>query len=107
MTRRQVVTTRRADEDIDGAIDHYLGEGAEDAGLGFIDALADARNLLAEHPHIGSARLTAEIGLPDLRTFALPRYPYILSTAEDAGFVRIIRVLHTSRDIPAELLDER
>lgn len=107
MTRRQVVTTRRADEDIDGAIDHYLGEGAEDAALDFIDALADARHLLAEHPHVGSARLTAEIGLPDLRTFALPRYPYILVTSEDAGFVRIIRVLHTSRDIPAALLDER
>ncbi len=107
MTRRQVVTTRRADEDIHGAIDHHLSEGADEAALGFIDALADARNLLAEHPHIGSARLTAEIGLPDLRTFALPRSPYLLFTAEDAGFVRIMRVLHSSRDIPAELLDER
>jgi len=107
MTRRKVVTTRRADEDIDGAIDHYLGQGADEAALGFIDALADARHLLAEHPHIGSARLTAETGLPELRTFALPRYPYILFTAEAAGVVRIIRVLHRSRDIPAELLDER
>lgn len=107
MSRRQVVTTRRADQDIDGAIDHYLGEGAEDAALGFIDALADARNLLAEHPHIGSAGLTAEIGLPDLRSFALPQCPHILITTEEASIVRIIRVLHTSRDIPAELLDER
>lgn len=107
MTRRQVVTTGRADEDVENAIDHYLGEGAEDAALGFIDALADARDLLAEHPHIGSARLTAEIGLPELRTFALPRYPYIVFTAEEAGIVRIVRVLHTSRDIPAELLGER
>ena len=107
MTRRQVVTTRRADEDIDGAIDHYLGQGADEAVLGFIDVLADARHLLAEHPHISPARLTAEIGLPDLRTFALPRHPYILFTAEDAGSVRIIRVLHSSRNIPAELLDER
>lgn len=107
MTRRQVVTTRRADQDIDGAIDHYLGQGFDEAALGFIDALAHARHLLAEHPHIGSARLTAEIGLPELRSFALPQYPYMLFTAEDAGFVRIIRVLHTNRDIPAELLDER
>ncbi len=107
MTRRQVVTTRRADRDIDGAIDHYLGQSADEAALGFIDALADARHLLAEHPHIGSARLTAEIGLPDLRTFAPPRCPYILVIAEGAGFVRIIGVVHTSRDIPAELLDER
>ncbi len=106
MTRRRIVSTVRADEDVERAIDHYLGEGADRAAIGFIDALVEARALLAEHPAIGSTRLTAEIGLPELRTLALQRYPYLLVTSDEADAVRIVRVLHTSRDIPAELRDE-
>ncbi len=100
---RRVVPTARAREDVERAIDHYASEGADLAALGFIDALADAHALLADHPSIGSTRLTAEIGLPEFRTLALQRYPYLLVTADEADAVRIIRVLHTSRDIPAEL----
>jgi toxin ParE1/3/4 len=103
VTRRRVVTTRRADEDVDGALAHYLGEGAADAAFGFVDALEDAKGLLRDHPSIGSPRFAIETGIPELRGLSLQRFPYVVFYTDDPDAVRIHRVLHMSRDIPAEL----
>ena len=100
---RPVVTTRRADEDIAAAVEHYAGEGAIDAALDLIDAFADATRILVEHPSIGSPALAVATGIAELRSFALARFPYALVYTDDADAVRVHRVLHTSRDIPAEL----
>lgn len=103
MTRRRVVTTRRADEDIDNALAHYLEEDAADAALRFVDALTKAKDLLAEHPSIGSPRFAIETGIPELRGLSLQSFPYVAFYTDDPDGVRIHRVLHTSRDIPVEL----
>ena len=39
MTAKPVVPRELANRDIDDAISYYLGEGAEQAAFGFIDAL--------------------------------------------------------------------
>ncbi|VXA99136.1 hypothetical protein [Frigoribacterium sp. 9N] len=36
------MTSRRADHDIESAVDHYLDEGAHAAALDFVDAIDDA-----------------------------------------------------------------
>lgn len=102
MTRRRVGTTRRADEDIDNALAHYL-EDAADAALRFVDALTKARELLAEHPSIGSPRFAIETGISELRGLSLQSFPYVAFYTDDPDGVRIHRFLHTSRDIPVEL----
>ncbi len=102
---RSVVVSRRAHHDIESAIDYYVGEDAIDAALGLVDAIEDARHLLSRHPHIGSTRFAGELGIPELRSLALPRYPYIVFYTDDGGVVRIHRVLHTRRDLPAEFSD--
>ncbi|MFZ4893722.1 type II toxin-antitoxin system RelE/ParE family toxin [Plantibacter sp. Mn2098] len=101
-----VRTTRRADEDILDAVAHYVEEGAEDAALRLVDALENAKELLGAHPSLGSPRLAIEIGMPDLRSLTLQRFPYAVLYTESADVVRILRVLHTRRDIPVELAEE-
>lgn len=103
MTARRVVSTRRADEDIAQALDADLGADAREAASELIRALRDARDLLSVHPPLGSARHAAETGILELRSLALRRFPFILFYTDDADAVRIHRVLHTSRDLPAEL----
>lgn len=105
MSRRRVVTTRRADTDIAAAIDYYANTGAGDAALGFVDALEDATGLLRAHSSIGSPRLEVITGIDGLRGLTLQRYPYVLVDTDDTDAIRIHRVLHTSRDLPAELAD--
>lgn len=101
MTRR-VVTTLRADLDVESAVDQYLGEGAHDAALGFVDALDDARSLVAAHPSLGSSRFAIETGIDGLRSFGLRRDPFVLLYTDDSDAVRVHRVVHTSRDVPAQ-----
>lgn len=100
---RRVVTTRRADEDIEAAVAYFVAAGATVAALGFVDALADARELLGEHPSIGSPRFAIETGIPELRGLALRRFPFVVLYTDDIDAVRVHRVLHTSRDLPTEL----
>lgn len=102
MTRR-VVTTIRADDDIRDAIAHYIGDGAHEAALRFVDGLEVAMNLIGELPSIGKSRYGVELSIPELRDIALQRFPYVVFYTDDADAVRVHRVLHTSRDIPAEL----
>jgi toxin ParE1/3/4 len=103
---RRVVTTRRADEDIAAAVEHYIGQGASAAALAFVDALEDAKVLIGEHPHLGSTRLGSEVGIPEMRSVPLRRFPYLAFFTSDADAVRVHRVLHTARDIPSELLGD-
>ena len=105
MTTRRVLTTRRADEDIEAALETYLTSSSEDVALAFIDAVEAAQQLMAEFPQLGSARLAAEVGIPALRSIALRQFPYLVFYTEDPDAVRIHRMLHSSRDIPATLLD--
>lgn len=105
MTSLPLVTTRRADEDLDGAITHYLGEAGTQVTLDFIDDVQNAMSRLAAHPSLGSARFELVTEIPDIRAFALLRYPYVVIYTDDPDAVRVHRVLHTKRDIAAVLAD--
>lgn len=64
-----------------------------------------AVTLIAEFPQSGSPRLGAEVGLTAVRTIPTRGFPYLLAYSDDTDPLRVHRVLHTSRDIPAELGD--
>ncbi len=105
MTPRRVVTTQQADADINTAVNQYLHQSASEAALDFVDALEEAKVLLSEHPHLGSTRFAVETNIPEIRALALRRFPYIVFYTAHPASVRIHRVLHTVRDIPARFLD--
>lgn len=86
---------------MDEAVEHYLAEGAEQAALGFIDALERACGHIGRHPATGSPRYAHELDLPGLRVWPLKRYPHLVFYVERKDRIDVWRVLHGQRDIPA------
>ncbi|OMQ46716.1 type II toxin-antitoxin system RelE/ParE family toxin [Ensifer sp. 1H6] len=100
MNNKPIIPRELARSDVDAAVDYYAREAAIDVTLGFIDALQAAYDLIASHPESGSLRYSYELGLPDLRSVSLKRYPYLVFYHEQAGCIDVWRVLHAKRDIP-------
>lgn len=101
MKAKPVVPREQANRDVDDGIAWYLGEGAEHAALGFIDALERAYAHIGRHPGTGSTRYAHELDLPGLRAWPLPRYPHWVFYVERPDHIDVWRVLHGQRDIPA------
>lgn len=107
MTPGHIRTSRRADEDIETAVDHYLREAQAGSSTAFIDDLEAVFDLVTAHPSIGSTRFAVETGIPELRSLALRRFPHIVFYIESDGIIRVARVLHARRDLPTALgIDE-
>src|SRR5262249_8555384 len=101
MSIKPVVPRDRANRDVDDAVSTYLNEHAEAAALGLVDALEDAYALLSGHPAIGAPRYEHERDIPGLRSWPLPRFPYVIFYIEQEDHIEVWRVLHGRRDIPA------
>lgn len=101
MSVKPVIPRALASRDVDQAIDHYLDEGGERVGLGFIDALERAYRHIARHPASGAPRYAQELDLPGLRAWPLKRYPYLVFYVERDDHIDVWRVFHSQRDLPA------
>lgn len=101
MKSKPVIPRVLACRDVDEAIGYYLDEGADEAALGFVDALEQAYTHISRHPGTGSPRYAHELNLPGLRTWPLTRYPYLVFYVEWTDHIDVWRVLHGQRDIPA------
>ncbi len=101
MTGKPVIPRQQASRDIEEAVDHYLSDAGEKTALGFVDALERAYRHIARHPATGSPRYAHELSLPDLRSWPLRRYPYLVFYMECDDHVDVWRVLQSERDIPA------
>jgi len=94
-----------AQDDVEQSIAHYLEQDAEAVALGFVDALERAYAHISKHPATGSPRYAHELSIPELRSWPLNRYPYMIFYVEHAHHIDIWRVLHMKRDIPARMVD--
>lgn len=103
MRAKPVIPRASARQDVDEAISFYLSEQAEQAALGFIDALEQAYDYIGRNPATGSPRYAHELDLPGLRGWPLKRYPHIVFYLERDDHIDVWRVLHGARDIPAWL----
>ena len=101
MKSKVVIPRELAKRDVEEAIDHYLSEDAEQAALGFIDALEQAYTHISRHPASGSPRYAHELNLPGLRFWPLAHYPHLVFYIERGDHIDVWRVLHGQRDIPA------
>lgn len=98
---KPVIPRAQAHRDVDDAIAYYLSEDAEQAALGWIDALEQAYAHIGRHPATGSPRYAHALGIPGLRSWPLGRYPHVVFYVERADHIDVWRVLHGRRDIPA------
>lgn len=103
MSAKPIIPRTRAEQDIDEAITHYLDEQAPRAASGFVDALEAAYRHIARHPASGSSRYAHELDLPDLRSWPLSRYPFLVFYVECPQHIDVWRVLHTRRNLPVWL----
>jgi toxin ParE1/3/4 len=94
-----------AADDIERAVDHYLDEAGADVAARFVDALERALGRLARHPQLGSLRFAYDLGIPDLRSWPVHRFPYLIFYVEHDDRLDVWRVLHDRRDVPATLAE--
>lgn len=105
MSPKLVVPRALANRDVEDAIAYYLKEDAQQAALAFVDALEDAYGILGRQPAIGTSRYAIELEMPGLRSWTLPRFPYVIFYIEREDHIDVWRVLHGRRDIPTLIED--
>jgi toxin ParE1/3/4 len=102
---KPVVRRRKADEDVDSAVE-YLLINAPEYALAFVDSLQQAVEYIQKHPKSGPPRYAHELDIPGLRFWLSKRFPYMVFYMELSNTIEIWRVLHTHQDIPDTLRDE-
>ena len=70
-----------------------------------MDALERAYSHIAKHTATGSPRYAHELDIPELRSWPLHKYPYLVFYVEQADHIDVWRVLHMKRDIPVWMID--
>ena len=100
MKPKPIVARAQANLDIEEIIAYYLGESAQQAALGFIDALEKAYAHIARSPATGSLRYAYALNLPALRFWPLTHYPHLVFYREQPDHIDVWRVLHSKRYIP-------
>ena len=97
----------RAEAQITAAIQYYaVTMQAPTAAKGFVDELQRAYELIKRNPDAGSPRLEAELGMPGLRSWKLPRYPYLIVYFRHPDAVDVVDVPHTRTNYVAALIDQ-
>lgn len=105
MASSPVALRAQAVDDVERIVDHYLDEAGESLALKFVDALERATIRIGRVPLIGTLRFSYEVGIPDLRAWPIGRFPYLIFYVAGADRVDVWRVLHSRRDLPAELTE--
>lgn len=103
MTQKRVVRRRRADDDIESAVSYYLTEAGIEVATGFLRRLEATLVKIAQQPAAGSPRYGHELQISDLRQWPIKQFPYFIFYAERERHIEIVRVLHSSRDIPSSI----
>ena len=95
----------RAAADIVLISDYYQIKAGSPMSARFAQAMKSCVSYIAQNPSAGSPRLAERMRMPTLRIWPVTGFPYIALYVADAQDHRVIRVLHTSRDIPSSLRD--
>lgn len=106
MTAKSVIPRAQAEQDVNDALEFYLGAAGQKIALGFVDALERAYQLIGARPGIGSNRYAHELDLPGLRSWPLRGYPYLVFYMSREDYVDVWRVLHAANDIPSWMAEE-
>lgn len=100
MSSKAIIPRELARRDVEAAVDYYSREAGLEVALGFVDALQAVYDQIAHHSGSGSLRYAYELGITDLRSIPLQRYPYLVFYRDQSTHIDVWRVLHAKRDIP-------
>lgn len=100
---RQFSVSAAAAADFSEALDHYLETASDDVAIRFADAWDSVAVLLKEHPFAGSHRASSAFGIDGLRSIPLTSFPYVVFYTVTDDRLRIVGLLHSSRDLSKKL----
>lgn len=103
MTDKQLVLLPLAEQDIDEGVAYYVTQGGRTLAQRWTEALKMGLRHVARHSGSGSQRYADMLGLPGLRFWRVPLFPYLIFYVERADQIDVWRVLHDHRDLPAWL----
>ncbi len=90
------ILTPRARQELARAVT-WIAKDNQDAAKGLNDTVLDAAQMIGRKPTVGAHRL--HLAGPRYRFWSLPRYRYLLVYTDATEPPRILRLLHTSRDL--------
>jgi len=93
---------RTALADLRDAHAYYLRTAPHVADDFLVQAM-EAQRSIESHPGAGSARYGQLLDIPGLRCWPLNRFPHLIFYVERDDHLDVLRLLHQSRDIAAEL----
>lgn len=90
--------SNQARRDVNEAVE-WIAQDNPIAAEGLLDAVLKAADRIGHHPSLGARRpeLTED---PQYRFLSLTRYPYLIVYPDNRDPPVIVRVLHTTRDLP-------
>ena len=94
---------RKALEDLRDAHRYYLSKAPQVAD-DFLAKATDVKRHIELHPRTGSLRYGHLLDISGLRCWPLDRFPYLIFYIERDDHLDVLRLLHQSRDIAAELV---
>ena len=106
MNPKPVVLSDRASVEVAQIVRHYSAAASAEVARSFAGAVRDAVQHIGLFPASGSARLDLPLDWPELRSWRVSGFPYLLFYAESENTIDIYRVLHTARDIPESLRED-
>ena len=106
MKEKPVVRSQQATRDVDEAAEHYWSAVSTTQTQRLLDALEEAYQHISRFPASGSPRYGPMVGVPDLRSWPVKGFPYLVLYAEQESSIDVYRLLHTARDIPESLSED-
>ena len=100
---KQVIPRGIAWRDIEAASDHYEITAGVETAHAFLVAVDDSFDHIARHPASGSPRYAHALDLPDLRSWPLKRFSFLVFYLERDDHIDVWRLLHQEKDIPAQM----
>lgn len=95
----------RARRDVEAAGAYYSREAGATITAEFYAALDKAVTLLRQEPTAGSTRGSSDAKETELRSWPMKGFPYLVFYTHGPRGIDVLRMLHTSRDIPVTLQD--
>jgi toxin ParE1/3/4 len=103
---KRTVLRQIAEQDVETAFVYYLQVAGTKTATDFIEAIDTAIHYIADSPGAGSTRYGEWLEVPELRSWLVQRFPYIIIYVDCAQHIDIVRILHQQTDIPARLNEE-
>ena len=103
MNLKQVLLREQARQDAGQIVEFYVSEASFQVARSFLVALREDLEHISRFPTSGSLRYGDMLHVPNLRSWPIKDFPYLVLYVEQESNIEVYRVLHTARDVLGSL----